>query len=99
MSFELINVSTICQKIINDALREHLNVFVIAYLDDILIYFKTLLKHKQHVRTMLQCLKQRRLLFKLEKCEFHQFNVEFLEFVIKTQEIRMNSIKFKAIKN
>ena len=84
---------------INDALREHLNVFVIAYLDDILIYFKILSKHRQHVRTMLQCLKQRRLLLKLKKYEFHQFDVEFLEFVIKIQEVRMNSIKFEAIKN
>ena len=99
MSFELINASTIYQEMINDALREHLNVFIIAYLDDILIYSKTLLKHKQHVRTILQCLKQRRLLFKLEKCEFHQFDVEFLEFVIETQEVRMNSIKLKVVKD
>ena len=99
MSFELINALTIYQEIINDALREHLNVFVIAYFDDILIYFKTLLKHKQHVQTMLQCLKRRRLLFKFEKCEFHRFNVEFLEFVMKTQRVRMNSNKLKAIKN
>ena len=99
MSFELINASTICQEMINDALREHLNVFVIAYLDDILIYFKTLLKHKQYVRAMLQCLKQRRLLLKLEKCKFHQFDVEFLEFVMRTQEIRINLIKLNAIKN
>ena len=99
MSFKLINVSTICQKMINDALREHLNVFVIAYFDDILIYFKTLLKHKQHVQKVLQCLKQRRLLFKFEKCEFHRFDVEFLEFVIKIQKVRINSIKLKAIKD
>ena len=97
MSFELINASTTCQEMINDALREHLNVFVIAYLDDILIYFKTLIEHEQHVRKVLQCLKQRRLLFKLEKCEFHKFEVEFLEFVIETQKIRMNSIKLKAM--
>ena len=71
ISFEFINVSTIYQEMINNALREHLNVFVIAYLDDILIYFKTLLKHKQHVQTMLQCLRQRKLLFKSKKCEFH----------------------------
>ena len=98
MSFEFINISTTCQEIINDALREHLNVFVIAYLDDILIYFKTLIEHKQHVRKVLQCLKQRRLLLKLEKCEFHKFEVKFLEFVIEIQRVRMNSIKFKAIK-
>ena len=99
MSFELINASTTCQEMINDALREHLNVFVIAYFDDILIYFKTLTKHKQHVRTMLQCLEQRRLLLKFKKCEFHQFDVEFFEFVMKIQRIRMNSIKLKTIKN
>ena len=96
--FELINVSTIYQEIINDALREHLNVFVIVYFDDILIYFKTLIEHKQHVRKVLQCLKQRRLLFKFKKCEFHKFEIEFFEFVIEIQKIRMNLIKFKAIK-
>ena len=72
MSFELINVSTICQKMINDALREHLNVFVIAYFDDILIYFKTLIEHKRYVQKILQCLKQRRLLFKLKKMRISQ---------------------------
>ena len=99
MSFGLINASTTCQEIINDALREHLNVFVIAYLDDILIYSKTLKKHKQHVRTMLQCLEQRRLLLKLEKCEFHQFNVEFLGFVVGTRGVRMDSAKIKAVED
>ena len=99
MSFELINASTTCQEMINDALREHLNVFVIAYLDDILMYSKTLREHKQHVKIVLQCLEQRRLLFKLEKCEFHKFEVVFLEFVIENQGIRMNSIKLKAIQD
>ena len=53
MSFKLINISTICQEMINDVLREHLNVFVIAYFDDILIYFKILSKHKcyDHAKT------------------------------------------------
>ena len=84
MSFKLINVSTTYQEMINDALREHLNVFVIAYFDNILIYFRILSKHKQHMQIVLQCLKERRLLLKPKKCEFHQFDVEFLEFVIKT---------------
>ena len=99
MSFELINASTTCQEMINDALREHLNVFVVAYFDDILIYFKTLMKHKQHVRTMLRCLKQRRLLLKSKKCEFHRSKVKFLKFVIKIQKIHIDSNKLKAIKD
>ena len=99
MSFGLINVSTTCQEMINDALREHLNVFVVAYLDDILIYFTTLNEHKQHVRTMLQCLEQRQLLLKLEKCEFHKFEVKFLEFVMGTQGVRMDPTKIKVVKD
>ena len=99
MSFGLTNASIIYQEMINDALREHLNVFVIAYFDDILIYSKTLIEHVRHVQRVLQCLKQRQLLLKFEKCEFHKFEVEFLEFVIENQEIRMNSTKINAIKN
>ena len=84
---------------INDALCEHLNMFVIAYLDDILIYFKTLIEHVQHVKKVLQCLKQRQLLFKFEKCEFHKFEIKFFEFVIETRKVRMNSTKLEAIQN
>ena len=50
MSFELINASTTFQKMINDTLREYLNKFVIIYLNDILIYLKTLKKHVYHVK-------------------------------------------------
>ena len=99
MSFELINASITCQEIINDALREHLNVFVIAYFDDILIYSKTLIEHVRHVRAILQCLGQRQLLLKFEKCEFHKFEVEFFEFVIEIQGVRMDPTKVKAIKD
>ena len=42
MPFRLTNAPAIYQEVINDVLREHLDVFVIAYLDDILVYSKTL---------------------------------------------------------
>ena len=48
---------------------------------------------------MLQCLKQKQLLFKFEKCEFHKFEIKFLEFVIEIQKVRMNLTKIKTIKN
>ena len=98
MSFELINVSTTCQEIINDALRQYLNIFVIAYLNDIMIYSITLKEHVQHVSQILECLNQRNLRLKLEKCEFHREKVDFLEFVVERHEIRINSKKIKAIK-
>ncbi len=98
MSFELINVLATCQKMINNALRQYLNIFVIAYLNDIMIYLITLKKHVQHVSQVLKCLNKRDLRLKLKKCEFHQKKVSFLEFVVGRHEIRMNSEKIKAIK-
>jgi hypothetical protein len=98
MSFGLINASTTCQEMINDALRQYLNIFVIAYLNDIMIYSTTLKKHVQHVSQILKCLNKRNLRLKPEKCEFHREEVDFLEFVVERHEIRMNLKKIRAVK-
>ena len=71
MSFELINALTTFQKIINKILKEYLNVFVIAYLNDIFIYFNTKKEHEQHVRKVLKKLKEAELKVKLKKSRFH----------------------------
>ncbi len=71
MSFELTNVSTMCQKIINNVLRQYLNQFVIAYLNDIIIYSKILKKYINYIFKVLKCLNIKNLYFKLKKCEFH----------------------------
>jgi len=98
MPFGLINASATCQEMINDALRQYLDIFVIAYLDDIMIYSITLKEHVQHVFQILECLNQRNLRLKSEKCEFHREKVDFLEFVVERHEIRMNPEKIKAVK-
>ncbi len=98
MSFELTNASTTCQEIINDALRQHLDRFVIAYLNDIMIYSKTLKEHVSHVSKVLECLNMRNLHLKSKKCEFHQEEVDFLGFVVERHEVRMNPKKLRAIK-
>jgi hypothetical protein len=98
MPFELINAPTTCQEMINDALRQYLNIFVIAYLDDIMIYLITLKEHVQHVSQILECLNKRDLRLKPEKCEFHQEKVDFLEFVVRRHEIQMDPEKIKAVK-
>ena len=71
MSFELTNALTMCQEIINDALRQHLNRFVIIYLNDIMIYSKILKEHVSHVFKVLECLDKRNLHLKSKKCEFY----------------------------
>jgi len=83
MPFGLINASTTYQEMINDALRQYLDIFVIAYLNDIMIYSITLKEHVQHVFQILKCLNKRDLRLKPEKCEFHREEVDFLEFVVE----------------
>ncbi len=82
---------------INNALRQYLKQFVIAYLNDIIIYSNILKKHINYVFKILKCLNKRNLYLKLKKCEFHRKEVNFLEFVVKRHEIRMNFEKLRTI--
>ena len=82
----------------NNILRKHLDIFVIAYLDDIFIYFKTEEKHIKHVDIVLKLLMQKNLLLKSKKCEFHKKKVNCLGFIIGNDTIRMNSAKVRAVK-
>ena len=69
MLFGLTNALVVCQVLINNVLREHLDITVVAYLDDILVYSQTLEEHKVHVRQVLECLAKADLRLKLEKCK------------------------------
>ena len=98
MPFELTNASTTCQELINNILREHLDIFVIAYLNDILIYSKTEEEHIKHINIVLKLLMQKNLLFKSKKCEFHKKKVNFLDFIVGNDTIRMDSTKVRAVR-
>jgi len=98
MSFELINVLTTYQKIINNVLRQYLNQFVIVYLNDIIIYVNILKKHINYVFKVLECLNKKNLHLKLKKCEFHQEEIDFLEFVVERHKVRINLEKLRIIK-
>ena len=67
MSFELINASVTFQTYINNVLREYLNVFVIIYLNNILVYLKNEKDHKKHIRQILNALKKADLRIVSEK--------------------------------
>ena len=69
MSFKLTNTSTIFQKLINHVLYNHLNEFVITYLNDILIFSETEKKHEKHVKKVLKKFQEKNLYFKLKKMQ------------------------------
>ena len=98
MFFELTNASAKCQKLINIILREYFDIFVITYLNNILIYSQIKEKHIRYVNIVLKLFMQKNLLLKSEKCEFHKKEINFLDFIVENDTIRMNFAKVQIIK-
>src|SRR5436190_9310343 len=97
MLFRLTNMSATFQELINHILYDHLDKFVIAYLDDILIYFKNKKNHEKHVKKVLKKLQEKKLYLKSEKYKFHKQQIEYLEYIITTEKLKMNSKKIKTM--
>ncbi|KAL0146463.1 hypothetical protein M9458_058231 [Cirrhinus mrigala] len=97
MPYGLANSPAIFQSFINEILKDFLNKFVIAYIDDILIYSKSEAEHINHVRTVLSRLLENQLYVKAEKCEFHVNQTSFLGYYISHQVIKMDTAKVQAV--
>ncbi|KAK3542701.1 hypothetical protein QTP86_034786, partial [Hemibagrus guttatus] len=95
MPFGLTNTPAVFQSLINGVFQDILGKWVIAYIDDILVYSTSLEKHVCHVREVLSRLQRHRLFVKPEKCEFHQTTMTFLEYVITRQGVEMDATKEK----
>jgi hypothetical protein len=99
MFFELANSSITFQIYINKTMHSYLNLFVLMYINDLLMFFSSTKKHIKHVKLMLQRLKKFNLYFKFSKCNFHVFHVNFLDFRMSLDEITMQTNKIVVVKN
>ena len=82
MPFGLTNAPASFQRFIFHVLQGYLDKFVIAYLDDILVFSKTEEEHIEHNRKVLQRLREAKVTLKLKKCEFHVQQTSFLGYTI-----------------
>ncbi|KAK3510353.1 hypothetical protein QTP70_004938 [Hemibagrus guttatus] len=74
-----------------------LHKFVLVYIDDILIYSRSMADHQRHIMEVLHRLRTYHLFLKAEKCLFHQPAVQFLGYVIDLSGVRMDEKKVAAI--
>jgi predicted aspartyl protease len=96
--FGLSNAPTIFMCLMNGVFREYLDKFVIVFLDDILVYSKSEEEHEQHLRMVLQVLREHRLYAKLSKCIFYQKKIHYLGHIISTTWIEVDPEKIEAIR-
>jgi len=99
MLFGLTNAPAAFQQFMNDIFSDLLDVCVMIYLDDILIYSNNMSKHHQHVKEVLKHLYKTGLYAKAEKCEFHSKSVEYLGYILSPSGLTMSNDKVKIIQN
>jgi transposase InsO family protein len=97
LPFGLTNAPATFMHLMHQTFREYLDQFVIVFLDDVLIYSRTLSDHHIHVRKVLEILRKQKLYAKESKCEFFQSEVEFLGHIISRNGLRMMTDKVDAI--
>ena len=80
-------------------LGEYLDEFIIAYLDNIIIYSNSEKEHFQYIEWVLQRLADKKMLVAIEKYKFHTTKTKFCRFIIKLGKLSMDPKKIKVIVN
>ena len=99
MQFGLINILAIFQKRINSILEEYLDKFIIAYLDNIIIYFNSKEEHFKYIKQVLQRLVNEKMLVAIKKYKFYIIKTKFYGFIIKLGKLSIDLKKIKVIVN
>src|SRR6266481_6109829 len=97
MPMGLTNAPATFQHFMNDIFQDMSNLFVIVYLDDILVFSNSVEEHRDHVRWVLSRLRENNLHVKPEKSLFHTHSIEFLGFMVSPSGVSMDVAKTDAI--
>jgi len=97
MSFGLSNASVVFQQFMNDIFSNILDVYIVIYLNDILIYSNNMSENHWHIKEVLKHLCKANLYAKIEKYKFHSKSVEYLEYILSFSSLTMSDNKVNII--
>ncbi|WVZ51358.1 hypothetical protein U9M48_002510 [Paspalum notatum var. saurae] len=97
MSFGLTNAPAYFMNLMNKVFMEYLDKFVVVFIDDILIYSKAEEEYEEHLRLVLQKLREHKLYAKLSKCEFWLDQVPFLGHIVSKGGIMVDPSKISSV--
>ncbi|CAJ2645709.1 unnamed protein product [Trifolium pratense] len=97
MPFGVTNAPGVFMEYMNRIFHSFLDKFVVVFIDDILVYSKSEEEHREHLRIVLQILKEKKLYAKLSKCDFWLKEVSFLGHVISSGGIAVDPAKVDAV--
>ena len=97
MPFGLTNAPAAFMDLMNRIFKPYLDQFVVVFIDDILVYSKSSQEHEEHLRVVLQILREKKLYAKLSKCEFWLDSISFLGHVISKEGVSVDPMKVEAV--
>ena len=100
MFFGLINSLATFQAIINKLLRDLINMEKVrSFINDIMVEIETEKKHDELIAKILRRLGENNLYMKPEKCKWKMSKIDFLEVVLRLEDIKMKEVKIKVVLN
>jgi hypothetical protein len=97
MPFGVTNAPDIFMDYMNRIFHQFLDKFVVVFIDDILIYSQSKDEHEEHLRQVLQILRENKLYANPSRCEFWLDKVNFLGHVISKEGIAVNPAKIEIV--
>ena len=97
MPLGLTNAPAAIMDLMNRVFQPYLDQFVVVFVDDILIYSQSEVEHDDHLRIVLQLLRDHQLYAKFNKCEFWLTEVGFLGHVVSASSVSVDPRKVKAV--
>ena len=98
MPMGLTNAPAVFMALMENIFREELDTYVNCFLDDVMIFSKTLEEHRIHVNNVFKKLEEKKLYVKKSKCEFVKTEVEFLGHVVGRDGVKMVEDKVRAVR-